>query len=207
MSDKFSREQRVNRNLTIAVAALAISLLAVVVLAIVISRPLTIEVLPDTGSIQSLNSGESQPHNAFGVATLVLMGVNTWEEDGELEYKENIRRYRHFIDEDFSNWLIADYNRRRSGNNINELESRTRRLTLGDQFYKPSMVTRLSSGSFEVTLEMEVQEKLGGLLIKHYKGNFKVFVARMSSPRDANPWQLRVVGKPIEIERLETFKS
>jgi len=205
MSNKFGREQRINRNLTIAVCVLGAVCLGLIILSNNLSRTVTVEVMPDTGSIQSIQSGETQPHNAFGIATLVLLGLNTWNEDGESEYEENILRYRPFIDNQFLEWLVSDYRSRKQGNNINELKFRTRRLTMTEQFYQPAMVKAVGAGTFEVTLELEVQEKIGDLLVKHFKGKFKVNVARQAAPRNVNPWQLKVVGRPLEIERLETF--
>lgn len=205
-NNKLAREQRVNRNLTVVVVCMTIVILGLIYLVINVSRPVTVEILPEIDSVQTVKSGETQKHNIYGLASLVFLGINTWEEDGDKEYLDNIKRYLQFIDSDFREWLISDYSFKKDGGNINELDGRTKEIRFTEQFYTPDKVKTAGNGTWSVEMELEIKEKIGSLVIKHYTGTFEIYVSKQRAKKEVNPWQLKLSGKPIEIKRIKTFQ-
>lgn len=204
--NQYAREQRVNRNLTIVVVAMTAVILGLIFLSYNLSKTITVELLPEINGVATVESGETQLHNVYGLGSLVFLGLNTWETDGEIEYIKNINEYIHFIDDDFKEWLVNDYSYKKKGENINELEGRSKEVKFLDQFYKPEKIRSLGNGSWTVKMELEVKEKIGKLVIKHYTAKFEVYV-RKSAPTRKNPWGLKVAGEPIEIERMNTIRG
>ena len=62
-NNKLAREQRVNRNLTIVVVFLSFVIAGLIYLAISVSRPITVALLPEIDSVQTVKSGETQKPN------------------------------------------------------------------------------------------------------------------------------------------------
>ena len=171
---------------------------------LIVSRPVQVELLPNINSVQTVKSGETQLHNVYGLGALVFLGINKWENDGEQEYLENIKAYREYIDSGFMDWLIKDYEYKKSGGNINELDGRSKEIRFVEQFYTPEKVKTIGNGSWSTEMELEVKEKIGALVVKHYRGVIEIYVSKQTKTK-TNPWGLKLSGKPIEIKRLETY--
>jgi len=205
---KLVREQRVNRLLSIVIFGLVISHLGMGYLLYETSRPVLIDRPPDLTQYNRYRSNERFPHSIYGFAHMVFQHVNYWPWDGETDYEQKIFSVKSLVTPEFAQWLKLDFEKKRHGQNINELAGRTRTIQIAsEEIYTPDNVRALGNGRWEVELILDIKDEIADYPIKHYRGRFVVTVVQYRVSSAENPWQLALHGPPNEVERLETYET
>ncbi len=137
------------------------------------------------GAQVSLNT--IHPWEVFNFAGYIWQQINRCPLDCFKDYPANLDRLTAFITPAFKAWLKHE-----SENRTGELLGRTRYiLPLPNINYTDSVIS-YESGSWDVKLEVELTEDIGGVPVKNV--NIRYFLRVVAQPVDPefNPWGLQL---------------
>lgn len=151
---------------------------------------LSISIPPDLRAGALVKPGVKQPENVFAFTTSVFMSLNSWGENGQKDYPENIKKLLAFITPNFRNELIDDMNKK---NKAGELDGITRQLSLPAEYvFDRDTVTVINSDLWVVKLPLEVKEYVDGQLIKDIEVLYSFSVKRMRTNVAKNAEQIGI---------------
>jgi len=169
---------------------LCLALLGSVGLNFELSKGLSISIPPDTRAGALVKPGEKQPENVFAFTTSVFMSLNSWGENGQEDYPENIKKLVAFITPNFRNELVDDMNKK---NKAGELQGITRQLSLPAEYvFDRDAVTIINSNEWVVKLPLEIKEYVDGQLIKDIEVLYSFSVKRMRTNIAENAEQIGI---------------
>jgi len=170
--------------------ALCIALLGSVGLNYALFQGLSISIPPDTRAGALVKPGVKQPENVFAFTTSVFMSLNSWGENGQKDYPDNIKKLLAFITPNFRNELVDDMNKK---NKAGELQGITRQLSLPAEYvFDSDTVTVLNSNEWVVKLPLEIKEYVDGQLIKDIEVLYSFRVKRMRTNVAKNAEQIGI---------------
>jgi integrating conjugative element protein (TIGR03746 family) len=173
-------------------------LIAVVYILYQRQSDITVHVPPDLSQGAVLKPGTLQRPNVYVFANYVWRGLNDWTDSGRTDYSNNIERFRCLITPDFEKWLRNNYDyKRRQG----ELD-RTRLLTEQALVaYDNAFVTPVGANVYSVAMVMQLQERVGGMVIKDVMMNYSLRV--VPDRRTCNKMGMAIDGFMIDPTRAE----
>ena len=180
-------------------AVIALQLLFIVALWIGWMRmpsTITVHIPPDlrSGSVLALN--EVPPANVYAFAFYIFQQLNRWPENGAEDYGKAIFRIAAYLTPEFRNQLIADMEAK---GKRGELAHRVRSLqAIVDHGYEERRVDVLSKDVWVVWLDLELDESVKGMTIKHTRIRYPLRVVRYAVDAEANPWGLALDGFAAE---------
>jgi len=150
----------------------------------------SISIPPDTRAGALVKPGVKQPENVFAFTTSVFMSLNSWGENGQKDYPDNIKKLLAFITPNFRNELVDDMNKK---NKAGELQGITRQLSLPAEYvFDSDTVTVLNSNEWVVKLPLEIKEYVDGQLIKDIEVLYSFRVKRMRTNVAKNAEQIGI---------------
>jgi len=157
---------------------------------------ITVHIPPDlrSGAVMALD--EIPPANVFAFAFYIFQQLNRWPENGAEDYGEAIFRIAPYLTPAYRDQLIADMeNKGKHG----ELSNRVRSLqAMLEGGYEERRVDVLSKDVWVVWLDLELNESVKGMTIKHTFIRYPLRVVRYPVDAEANPWGLALDGFAAE---------
>ncbi len=157
---------------------------------------ITVHIPPDlrSGSVMALD--EVPPANVYAFAFYIFQQLNRWPEDGAEDYGKAIFRIAPYLTPKFRSTLIADMEAK---GKQGELAHRVRSLqAILDSGYEERRVVVLSKDVWVVWLDLELNESVKGMTIKHTRIRYPIRVVRYAVDAEANPWGLALDGFAAE---------
>lgn len=171
-------------------AVLCMALICSVSLNFALFNGLSISIPPDLRAGALVKPGVKQPENVFAFTTSVFMSLNSWGENGQKDYPDNIKKLLAFITPNFRNELVDDMNKK---NRAGELEGITRQLSLPAEYvFDRDTVTVINNNQWVIKLPLEVKEYVDGQLIKDIEVLYSFRVKRMRTNVAENAEQIGI---------------
>ncbi|MBK5944841.1 PFL_4703 family integrating conjugative element protein [Halorhodospira halophila] len=153
-----------------------------------------------TGGV--MEAGEIPEPVVYTFTFYIWQQLWRWEDDGADEYPENIWRLQSYMTPRFLQVQEADLERRAQSG---ELDNRSRYIReIPGARFEPARVERLGDDTWQVFLDVEIQEYIDGELVKDIEVRYPLRVVRFEVDPEGNPWGLALDGYTGEPERLET---
>ncbi len=184
------------RSLWVVIALLLVFIVALWIGWMRMPANITVHIPPDlrSGSVMALN--EVPPANVYAFAFYIFQQLNRWPEDGAEDYGEAIFRIAPYLTPEFRSQLIADM---KTKGKQGELAHRVRSLqAILDSGYEERRVDVLSQDVWVVWLDLELNESVKGMTIKHTRIRYPIRVVRYAVDAEANPWGLALDGFAAE---------
>jgi len=157
---------------------------------------MTVHIPPDlrSGSVMALD--EVPAANVYTFAFYIFQQLNRWPEDGAEDYGKAIFRIAPYLTPEFRRSLIADMETK---GKQGELAHRVRSLqAILDHGYEERRVDVLSHDVWVVWLDLELNESVKGMTIKHTRIRYPIRVVRYAIDAETNPWGLALDGFAAE---------
>lgn len=149
---------------------------------------------PRTGTV-TIDKDTYHPSYVFDFALMTLRTLYRWEESGESDYGRRITELQYRFTPAYREHLIRDMNIKHQNG---ELKNRSR-YTLeipGSSLYRPELVTVLADGSWHVTVNLEIIERVAGIEAKRVNVSYPLHVLRMNIDPEKNVYGLAINGYP-----------
>ena len=149
------------------------------------ARVQRISIPPDIryGSQVSLNT--INPWEVYNFAGYVWQQINRCPHDCFRDYPQNLERLTRFLTPEFKAWLRHDSEKRAA-----ELLGRSRYLLPLETTNFREAVSLTDSGTWNVTIDVELKEAIGGVSVKDAKIRYYLTVVSKSIDPEFNPWGL-----------------
>ena len=163
-------------------------------------RDITLHYPPDLRGGAVLRLDEVPPANVYLFAHHVFQQLNHWPEDGEKDYGRNIYRLAAYLTPKFRAQLTAELDLKgRRG----ELTGRVRTVQqLPGHGYEERRVDVRGNGVWTVWLDLDLEESVDGMAVKHSVIRYPLRVVRFDVDREKNPFGLALDGYAGQPERL-----
>ena len=167
---------------------------------------MTVHIPPDlrSGAVMALE--EIPPANVYAFAFYIFQQLNRWPENGAEDYGKAIFRIAPYLTPAYRDQLIVDMETK---GKHGELSNRVRSLqAIVDDGYEERRVDVLSKDVWVVWLDLELNESVKGMTIKHTTIRYPLRVVRYPVDAEANPWGLALDGFAAEgPKRLVTSQT
>ena len=153
---------------------------------------ITVHIPPDlrSGAVMALH--EIPPANVYAFAFYIFQQLNRWPENGAEDYGKAIFRIAPYLTPAYRSQLIMDMETK---GKHGELSNRVRSLqAILDDGYEERRVDVLSKDVWVVWLDLELNESVKGMTIKHTVIRYPLRVVRYAVDAEANPWGLALDG-------------
>lgn len=156
---------------------------------------LRISIPPDLRDGAIVKPDEYQAATVFAFALNTLREIYRWEENGVVDYGKKIQTMQHRLSPAYREFLIRDMNIK---NKAGELKDRVRyALELpGHSLYRPEFVQTQSDGTWVVTINIEIVERVASMEAKRVPISYPIRVVRMNISPERNIWGLALDGYP-----------
>ncbi len=127
---------------------------------------------------------------AYEFASTLWKKMNFWETDGASDFTRNIYRFQNYFTPSCRETLKTQYySLKKQG----ELNKRVRQMVDNPDYpFKDSYVRQISSGVWEVDLNMVVHESVNSTPVKNNDMLYPLRVVYFDVDRTANPWGLAI---------------
>ena len=153
---------------------------------------LTVHIPPDLRSGAVLSVSDISPANVYAFSFYIFQQLNRWSQDGAKDYGHAIFRVAPYLTPRFRAELISDLEQKgRQG----ELAYRVRGVQeVPGESYEERRVDVIDDGAWVVWLDLDLQESVKGMTVKHTAIRYPLRVVRYAVDLEANPWGLALDG-------------
>lgn len=156
-------------------------------------RDLRISIPPDLRAGAIVRPGEYQAATVYAFAMLYHQALYRWEEDGATNFAERIEEFQAYVTPKYLDELkqiMASKMER------GELAKRRRYTILLTDFeeYRTEHVETLDDGSWQVSVGLQIVEKVSGIEAKNVKVMYPLHVVRYNIDPVRNVWGLALNG-------------
>ena len=134
---------------------------------------------PDMRAGSTVTLNQVPATTAYSFAISIFSFLNTWLDDGSVEYPARVGELNAYLTPSYTQWLKEDILRRSSRG---ELDRRTRTVTV------------INENNFVVWLDLRIKETHRGVDIKTVDIRYPLKVVRSDISLDFNPWGLQLDG-------------
>ncbi|MBF0035507.1 TIGR03746 family integrating conjugative element protein [Citrobacter freundii] len=163
-------------------------------------RNLTLWFPPDLRTGSTRPWWEVPPASVYAFTFYIFQQLNRWPDNGEEDYARNLRALRAYLTPACQSWLEHDFQLRRDGG---ELRSRTRGIyelpghgysnrVVGDDKRQRPRVEVLGRDTWQVTLDVAVEEYYQNEPVKKALVRYPLQVMRYAIDAEKNPWGLAI---------------
>ena len=149
------------------------------------SRSQRISIPPDLRYGGQVISNSINPWEVYNFAGYIWQQLNRCESDCQTDYPNNIKRLAAFFTPEFKAWLEKESTKRTS-----ELRGRTRYILPSTGANYINSVANDSSDTWTVSLNVDLQEHIGGVAVKTVKITYFLKVIKKPIDPEFNPWGL-----------------
>lgn len=147
---------------------------------------------PDLSRGATIRPGEHQPANVYAFALTIWQSVNRWEENGHIEYPQQLFRYRPYMTPAFYEDRRTHMARKAERG---ELNKRKRALVpLPGVGYAVWRVEVVTPGTWRVWLDLRLEEHHGATTVKAPAMRYPLTVTVYDVDRARNPFGLALAG-------------
>ncbi|UYZ83080.1 TIGR03746 family integrating conjugative element protein [Entomomonas sp. E2T0] len=152
---------------------------------------LTVHVPPDLRAGSTRLWWDIPPENVYGFALYLFTQINRWPSNGEVDYKNNINAYQHFITPKCKAVLEDDYETR---SYAGELRNRVRGvyeiLGRGYADNPTHRVKQLDRNTWQVNLDLNADEYYLSEPVKRAVARYPLRIIRFDTDPERNPYGL-----------------
>ncbi|HCC79991.1 MAG TPA: TIGR03746 family integrating conjugative element protein [Methylophaga sp.] len=147
---------------------------------------------PDMRAGSTVTLNQVPATTAYSFAISIFSFLNTWLDDGSVEYPARVGELNAYLTPSYTQWLKEDILRRSSRG---ELDRRTRTVTvINEMAYDDERVEIINENNFVVWLDLRIKETHRGVDIKTVDIRYPLKVVRSDISLDFNPWGLQLDG-------------
>lgn len=164
---------------------------------------LRIYIPPDLSQGVYVKPGEANKANVYSFAFQIFSAINTWEQNGETEYKKNIGLYKNYMSDQFYQKLMVDYDKRLSHGELMRIR------IMGIDPNNPldnRFIHYVGNGTWHVDLHVNIEETVNGSVVKHITMCYPMVVQQVNTSIQSNPWGFVLsdyYGKPSRVKTVE----
>ena len=152
---------------------------------------LTVHVPPDLRSGSTRLWWDIPPENVYGFGLYLFTQLNRWPTNGEVDYKNNLKAYQHYLTPKCYAVLEDDYDTR---SYAGELRNRVRGvyeiLGRGYADNPTQRVKQLDKNTWQVNLDLNADEYYLSEPVKRAVARYPLRIIRFDSDPDKNPYGL-----------------
>lgn len=129
--------------------------------------------------------------------------LNSWRgNENKTDYKNAIQTNRYFMTASYYEELLRDFSRKKTTGELNRL-----RVLSGyhGQDFADSDVNALGNNSWEVTLVLRLEERLGDTVVKDVLISYPIKVVKTQIAYQLNPYGLAIDGYVTDPKRIKTL--
>lgn len=163
---------------------------------------LRIFIPPDLRAGAIVRPDEFQAAQVYAFAQMYTQALNRWEKNGVQDFPARIEDLQSYMTQFYFDQLIVTMNEKMKRG---ELEGRTRYATIDSNYsqYRPENVTSLSDGTWNVSIVMQIVEKVANVEAKRIRVEFQINVVPINIDPQKNTFGLALNGtSPGYKERL-----
>jgi integrating conjugative element protein (TIGR03746 family) len=147
---------------------------------------------PDLRSGAVVTIDNPLPHNVYAFVEGIYQQLNYWKESGERDYGDALFSLAPYMTPRFQDELKGDLDLR---GKKGELAGRKRSVqTIPGHSYNEQRVQVHGNGIWTVTLDLHIEEAVGGMTVKNVDVRYPIRVVRYDVSPEANPWGLALDG-------------
>lgn len=156
---------------------------------------------PDLSQGAMIQPETINKNTVYSFAYQIFTAINTWTQDGQEDYSNNINAYRNYLSSHFYQTLLEDMKARQQEGALSRQRLVSGITGLG---YSSSSVEVLGKDTWLVTLQLQIQESVDGALVKQIEENYPLVVTRVNTSVQINPWGLIISGFKSPPHRTKT---
>lgn len=159
------------------------------------SQNIRVTIPPDPRTGVTVDANTFHPAFVFDFAMMTMRTLYRWENTGEKDYGKKIENLQYRFTPAYHEYLKRDMNIKYENG---ELKDRTR-FTMeipGSSLYQDHLVTVLQDGSWIVTINLEIVERVASIEAKRVKISYPLHVMRMNIDPELNVYGLAINGYP-----------
>lgn len=161
---------------------------------------ITVHVPPDLSKGATMRSGDIPKANVYLFASEVWRSINYWKNDGDKDMPQNLSLYRCYLsDRALQAQQSLQATRQQEGQSV----GRTRHMSeIIDLKNVDSAVISQGAGTWDVDLDLRLEESLQNTVVKDEMLRYRIRVAADNSGTNCNPFNMRIIGidQPLKIE-------
>ena len=146
-----------------------------------------------------LESGHIEPWEVYNFCGFIWQLLNRCKNDCSRDLEAAQNRLTAYITPEFRAWLANDRDQRQS-----ELRGRTRYLLPANTVWDGSQVSEQAPGRWEVNLDVQLVEHIGGSKVKDATLRYTIVVISRRIDPEYNPWGLYLDGMASAPRRLDS---
>ncbi|MDO8828251.1 PFL_4703 family integrating conjugative element protein [Methylophaga sp.] len=151
-----------------------------------------IHIPPDLRSGAVVKADDLAPAHVYAFAAYIFQQLNHWDSNGESDYGQQIFRMAAYLTPDFREYLSNDLALR---GQRGELSGRVRSIQpVAGRGYEERRVTVIDPQTWQVWLDMSIQETVRGMDVKQVRIRYPLTVVRYDVDPELNPWGLALSG-------------
>jgi len=182
-------------------------------------KDLTIHIPPDIRTGSTRLWSDIDPSNIYAFAFYIFQQLNTWPNNGEVDYKRNINRLTTYLTPQCKVLLLHEYEERRSGGEIRDrvraiAEINGRGINSDVKNYQTGelepRVKILSDKAWITTFDFYVDEYYKGESVKRTMARFPLSVVKSDTDPETNPWGLKLncyASQPLKLTAATGAKN
>lgn len=165
-------------------------------------QKLRIYLPPDLSQGAMIKPNEIPKSTIYAFAYQIFTAINTWSNNGEKDYKENINSYKNYLSAEFKSDLLIDYSKRESEGALGRKRIMAGVSSMG---YDPKDVKVLGNGAWIVDIKLQITETIGASVVKSVFMDYPIIIAKINESIQVNPWGLIIKGYYKEPYRIKTI--
>lgn len=198
-----SKEQTI-KSLTLAVLLMGGALLASIYFQYKSKEGITVHYPPDLSKVTRYRANEIPNHTVFYFTYAVFQKLNTWEQNGEVDFPRKIRMFQNYMTYEFRQYMNNYVEIKRNKGELNKV----RHFTLyPGRNYTIDRVKKTNEHTWIVYLDVLIKEYVNGMHTKVIAIRYPLVVTYYDIDFEKNPWKLALAGyaekgpKPIHYDR------
>lgn len=203
INEMHNLQAKINIRNTI-IAMLVLFAMLLFLLLVTYPNRLVVDFPPDPRITQSVKPGYKYPSTVHAFAAMIFQYLNTWETNGEKDYRDRRNMLRAYMTPFFYKAAQADFqDKLKKG----ELKGRSRAVQLADGYLFRSDFVTVKDGSWIVTLVFDLEERVFGQIVKAARIEYKIEVVRYNVNPEKNAYQLALAGFAAEPRVIDRGKK
>lgn len=156
---------------------------------------------PDLRQGALVKVDDPKPWDVYAFTQSILEVLNHWQDNGAVDYQKAIEMVKPYLTPKFYAQLQYDLKKRLTvstdgtGTTVDELTDRVRTMQpIPGEGYNDQRVDLLGNGTWQVQLNMHIDEEVRGMNVKSINVQYPVKVVRLDADPNTNPWGLALDG-------------
>ncbi|MBD0788034.1 DUF2895 family protein [Vibrio sp. Y2-5] len=164
-------------------------------------KRILVKISPQMQSGLTMKIGEYPKSAILSDIQFLWLDMNNWDKSGDDQAIPLVDRYQYFLSPEFQVQLKEKYEEMSRKGALNR--TRLPSAVPGQLFQFEDRVIQVSKDSWKVFLDIKIEERMDGELVRSPTYRYFFLVERFESNLDYNPLGLRIVGYSDEPKRIK----